>query len=250
MQRLLTALVIVVATGCQDRPRPQPDAKACSQLLALSSADSCHAGDQRLTAALGRAELLGPSRWSCLSQLAHAKTPDRGVRAAVLARAFANEPEIHAAWLAHHDPALRAAAAASLLLTPAEQARPHLLSLLGDRSPLVRVEALGVLARQSPPPSLRAEVEPLLADASPAVRGAAASVLASGGIVASAPALLALLDDREPDVVVHAIYALKALGITGARERMHALESADSQRVRTAATLSMTVLSPQRRGVP
>ncbi len=113
------------------------------------------------------------------------------------------------------EPALRAAAAESLLYLPAAQARPFRARLAADRDPLVRGAVLGSLQTPEAVRENRALVDAALADPDPGVRAGAVEAL---GRLAD-PAVLPLISealtrsrsDSAPDVAIAVIEAAEKL---------------------------------------
>jgi len=164
-------LAIVCALGCRERPSRGPGVAAvatataastsalstsaaqvgasddaCTTLLRVASAGSCHAAEQRLAAALQASAALGPARAACLARLALSQARDRAITGVLLAQA----PELPL-WLGAPEAELRAVAVEALVQVPAEVGIPAALVALRDLTPGVRAAALHALARLAAP---------------------------------------------------------------------------------------------------
>jgi len=119
------------------------------------------------------------------------------------------------AAMSSSEPALRAAAAESLLYLPATQARPFRAKLMADRDPLVRGTVLSSLRTPEAVRENRALVDAALADPDPGVRAGAVEALGR----LTEPAVLPLLSealsrsrsDSSPDVANAVIEAAERL---------------------------------------
>lgn len=113
------------------------------------------------------------------------------------------------------DPALRAAAAESLVFLPAGAAKPYRERLAGDKEPLVRLALLASLTTGQAVRDNRPLVNSALTDSDPSVRAAAVDALALLQEAAVLPVLAETLAkseaDPSPDVAIAVIGACEKL---------------------------------------
>lgn len=104
------------------------------------------------------------------------------------------------------------AAPLSLPQTPMERAWPILQQGLANNRAAKRASAVHALRLLPHNRRAKEMAENALADPSPTVRAAAAKVLGPMGAVSSVPKLKAVLNDKEPAVVLAAAHSLFLLG--------------------------------------
>ena len=156
-------------------------------------------------------------RDEALLALQRAPRPTERTAAARSLRDLADESEFHAeaeaVWTKlladHQEEVRRAGVEMAVRCLDAKAAGILLRTMIGDPSPLVRVQVAGSLADLEDP-AYREELRPLLADSSPSIRFEAARGLAALGDATGIDVLIASLSEAE--VRFRALGALAQLG--------------------------------------